>query len=123
MFMSMRSPTDLALQGLTKRFGPVLAVDDLTFDVPAGRITGFLGPNGAGKTTSLRIALGLIRPTAGRALIGGRTYPDLPNPRRVVGSMLESTGFHPGRRGRDHLAVLATVAGVSAARVDETLGL
>jgi ABC-2 type transport system ATP-binding protein len=125
MFMSMRSHggTDVSVRGLTKRFGRVLAVDDLTFEVPSGQITGFLGPNGAGKTTTLRMALDLIRPTAGQALIGGRPYRDLANPRRVVGALLESTGFHPGRRGRDHLRVLATVAGASAARVDEVIEL
>ena len=115
--------TDVAIRGLTKRFGAVAAVSDLTFDVPAGRITGFLGPNGAGKTTTLRMALDLIRPTAGHALIGGRRYRDLPHPRRVVGALLESTGLHPGRRGRDHLRVLATVAGASPARVAEVLDL
>src|SRR6185312_6034482 len=114
---------DVSLRGLTKRFGAVTAVSDLTFDVPAGRITGFLGPNGAGKTTTLRMALDLIRPTAGTALIAGRRYRDLQHPRRVVGALLESTGLHPGRRGRDHLRVLATVAGASPARVAEVLDL
>jgi ABC-2 type transport system ATP-binding protein len=125
MFMSMRSQrgTDVSVRALTKRFGPVLAVNDLTFDVPSGQITGFLGPNGAGKTTTLRMALDLIRPTAGQALIGGQPYRDLAHPRRVVGALLESTGFHPGRRGRDHLRVLATIAGVPLARVDEVIDL
>src|SRR5258705_11256842 len=125
MFMSMRSLTgaDISVRGLTKHFGPVRAVEDLTFDVPSGQITGFLGPNGAGKTTTLRMALDLIRPTAGRALIGGQAYRDLANPRRVVGALLESTGFHPGRRGRDHLRILATVAGATRDRVDEMINL
>jgi ABC-2 type transport system ATP-binding protein len=115
--------TDVSVRGLTKHFGPVRAVDDLTFDVPSGQITGFLGPNGAGKTTTLRMALDLIQPTAGRALIGGRPYRELTHPRRVVGALLESTGFHPGRRGRDHLRILATVAGAAPARVDEVISL
>jgi ABC-2 type transport system ATP-binding protein len=115
--------TDVSVRGLTKRFGAVTAVQDLTFTVPAGQVTGFLGPNGAGKTTTLRLALDLLRPTAGEAFIGGRRYRDLPHPRRVVGALLESTGFHPGRRGRDHLRVLATVAGVSSSRIDEVLDL
>jgi ABC-2 type transport system ATP-binding protein len=115
--------TDVSVQRLTKRFGSVHAVEDLSFEVTAGRITGFLGPNGAGKTTTLRIALGLVRPTSGEVLIGGRHYADLPHPRRTVGGLLEATGFHPGRRGRDHLRILAGVAGVGDARVDEVLEL
>jgi ABC-2 type transport system ATP-binding protein len=113
----------ISIRGLTKHFGAVRAVENLTFDVPSGGITGFLGPNGAGKTTTLRIALGLVRPTAGEALIDGSRYADLPQPRRVVGAVLEATGFHPGRRGRDHLRVLAQQAGVSGRRVDEVLEL
>jgi ABC-2 type transport system ATP-binding protein len=117
----MASKTDISVRGLSKHFGPVLAVQDLTFDVPAGQVTGFLGPNGAGKTTTLRMMLGLVRPTAGEALIGGRRYEDLPHPRRTVGAVLEATGFHPGRRGRDHLRVAADVAGLPRGRVDEVL--
>ncbi|WP_433476455.1 ABC transporter ATP-binding protein [Spirillospora sp. CA-142024] len=93
----------------------------MTFEVPPGQITGFLGPNGAGKTTTLRMVLGLIRPTAGTALIGGRRYETLPHPRRVVGAMLEATAAHPGRRGRDHLRILAQVTGVPETRVDQVL--
>ncbi len=115
--------TDVSVRGLTKHFGAVRAVQDLTFEVPAGQVTGFLGPNGAGKTTTLRTVLGLVRPTAGEALIGGMRYAELPRPRRVVGAMLEATGFHPGRRGRDHLRVLARQAGVPQRRVDEMLEL
>jgi len=111
----------ISVRGLTKRFGAVQAVGDLSFDVPAGRITGFLGPNGAGKTTTLRMALGLVAPTAGEALIGGRRYTQLPQPRRVVGAVLEATGFHPGRTGRDHLRILGRDAGVDQTRVDEVL--
>ncbi len=111
----------LSVHGLTKRFGGVTAVQDLTFEVPAGQVTGFLGPNGAGKTTTLRMLLGLVRPTSGRALIGGRAYHDIAEPRREVGAVLEATGFHPGRRGRDHLRIAAGSAGLPAQRVDEVL--
>jgi ABC-2 type transport system ATP-binding protein len=86
-------------------------------------VTGFLGPNGSGKTTTLRMLLGLVRPTGGTATIDGRPYVGIANPLRVVGSALESTSFHPGRTGRDHLRVLATVAGVPDSRVDELLEL
>jgi ABC-2 type transport system ATP-binding protein len=113
--------TDVSVRGLTKHFGPVRAVEDLTFRVPPGTVTGFLGPNGAGKTTTLRMLLGLVRPSAGEALVGGRRYADLPQPRRTVGAVLEATGCHPGRRGRDHLRILAQVTGVPAGRVDEVL--
>lgn len=111
----------ITIDGLTKRYGGMTAVDDLTFTVEPGVVTGFLGPNGAGKTTTLRMVLGLITPTAGRALIDGRRYADLRKPRRVVGAVLEATGFHPGRRGRDHLRILAQAGGLPAARVDEVL--
>ena len=113
----------IEIRSLTKRFGSVDAVSDLTFDVPPGRVTGFLGPNGAGKTTTLRVLLGLIRPTSGSATFEGRTYEQLDDPSRRVGAVLEDTGFHPGRSGRDHLRVLAATSGVPAARVDETLEL
>ncbi len=111
------------VRALTKRFGSFTAVDDLTFSVEPGRITGFLGPNGAGKTTTLRMALGLVRPTSGEVTIDGRTYADLDSPLRVVGAALEATNFHPGRSGRDHLRVLATTAGIPTSRVDELLEL
>jgi ABC-2 type transport system ATP-binding protein len=111
------------VRGLTKRFGSVLAVDDLSFSVEPGRVTGFLGPNGAGKTTTLRMALALVAPTAGTATIGGRPYAELTAPQRLVGAALEATGFHPGRSGRNHLRVLATTAGVSDRRVDEVLAM
>ena len=113
----------VSIRSLTKRFGPVLAVDGLTFDAPAGKITGFLGPNGAGKTTTLRSLVGLVRPTSGQALIDRRRYQELPNPRRVVGALLESGSSRPGRSGRDHLRVLAATAGVGDRRVDEMLDL
>ncbi|WP_425457746.1 ABC transporter ATP-binding protein [Catellatospora sichuanensis] len=112
---------DISVRGLSKHFGPVRAVHDLTFDVPAGQVTGFLGPNGAGKTTTLRMMLGLVGPTAGQALICGRAYADLPQPRRAVGAVLEATGFHPARRGRDHLRIAAHTAGLPTARVEEVL--
>jgi ABC-2 type transport system ATP-binding protein len=114
---------EIEVRGLTKRFGTVTAVRDVSFTAPAGQVTGFLGPNGSGKTTTLRIALGLIRPTAGEALIGGAPYRHLAQPRRRVGALLEATGFHPGRRARNHLMVLAASCGLPGRRVDEVLGL
>jgi ABC-2 type transport system ATP-binding protein len=112
---------ELEVRGLTKTFGPVTAVREVSFSARAGQVTGLLGPNGSGKTTTLRVALGLVRPTAGTVLIGGLGYRSLPRPRRVVGAMLEATGFHPGRRPRDHLRVLAAAADVPDRRVDEVL--
>jgi len=113
--------TAVSIRGLSKHFGQVQAVQDLTFDVPAGQVTGFLGPNGAGKTTTLRMVLGLVRPTAGEARIGGVRYAELRDPRRVVGAVLEATGFHPGRRGRDHLRIIADAADLPVERVDQVL--
>ena len=115
--------TEIEVRGLTKTFGAVTAVQDVSFTAPDGKITGFLGPNGSGKTTTLRVALGLIRPSAGEVLIGGVPYRRLAQPRRRVGALLEATGFHPGRRARDHLRVLAAPAGLPDRRVDEVLGL
>jgi ABC-2 type transport system ATP-binding protein len=109
--------------GLTKQFDAVRAVDDLTFSVGPGRVTGFLGPNGAGKTTTLRCLLGLVAPTSGTATIDGRRYHDLPHPMRVVGSALEATGFHPGRNAQNHLRVLARAGGIDERRVPEVLEL
>ena len=114
--------TEVAARGLTKTFGRVTAVRDMTFTTPAGTVTGFLGPNGSGKTTTLRMILGLIRPTGGQALIGGVPYTGLAHPRRQVGALLEATGFHPGRRARDHLRVLAAAERIPDRRVDEVLG-
>jgi ABC-2 type transport system ATP-binding protein len=109
---------------LSKRFGKkVLAVDDVTFAIEAGTITGVLGPNGAGKTTTLRMILDLVRPTAGTVTILGSRYRELHAPAARVGALLDSSGFHPGRSGRNALRVVATGAGVSDARVDETLAL
>src|SRR6266508_1004480 len=113
--------TEVVVRGLSKDFGRIPAVRELSFEIPGGQVTGFLGPNGAGKTTTLRMVLGLVRPTAGTALIDGRRYADLPHPRRAVGAVLEATGFHPGRRGREHLRILAQVTGVPRSRVDEVL--
>jgi len=111
------------VRGLTKTFGSVRAVDDLSFTVQPGRVTGFLGPNGAGKTTTLRILLGLVNATSGSATIAGRTYRELTEPTRVVGAALEAASFHPGRTARDHLLSLAPQASASARRVDEVLEL
>jgi len=117
-----REPAIVA-DGLTKRYGAVTAVDDLSFAVRAGAVTGFLGPNGAGKTTTLRMVLGLARPTAGHATILGQPFPELPEPARSVGANLEICGMHPGRSGRNHLRSLAAFAGLPASRVDEVLDL
>jgi ABC-2 type transport system ATP-binding protein len=111
----------VVVTGLTKRFGPVLAVDDLSFTVQPGRVTGFLGPNGAGKTTTLRLLLGLARPNAGTATIGGRPYAARRRPARHVGAALEASSFHPGRTARDHLRVFAPQLGVPDRRADEVL--
>ncbi|HYN74578.1 MAG TPA: ATP-binding cassette domain-containing protein [Candidatus Limnocylindria bacterium] len=111
----------IEIAGLTKTFGRTRAVDDLTFSVAAGRVTGFLGPNGAGKTTTLRCLLGLVTPTAGTATVDGRPYAALEHPLTTVGAALEATGFHPGRTGRDHLRVLCRSAGIPERRADETL--
>ena len=111
----------LEVRALTKRFGSTTAVEDLTFAVEAGRITGFLGPNGAGKTTTLRMLLGLVHPTAGEALVDGMPYRKLAEPARAVGAVLEASSYHPGRSGRNHLRVLAAAAGIPAGRADETL--
>jgi ABC-2 type transport system ATP-binding protein len=111
----------IEVEGLTKRFGDLVAVDDLSFTAPAGRVTAILGPNGAGKTTTFRMVLGLARPTAGRALIDGRPYAELERPRQTVGAVLESSGFHPARTGRNHLRVIAAAAGIPRSRVDELL--
>jgi ABC-2 type transport system ATP-binding protein len=111
------------LDRLTKRFGTTVAVDHLSFSVEEGNVVGFLGPNGAGKTTSLRTLLGLVTPTAGRALVKGRPYRELEDPLHVVGAVLESSGAYPGRTGRDHLRTVAAASGASNRRVDEMLDL
>ncbi|WP_203757198.1 ATP-binding cassette domain-containing protein [Cellulomonas chitinilytica] len=108
---------------LSKSFGAVRAVDDLSFEVGPGRVTGFLGPNGAGKTTTLRMLLGLVRPTSGTATIGGRTYTELDRPGRTVGAALEAASFHPGRTALDHLRVYAPQVGVPDSRASDVLRL
>ncbi|GAA1760304.1 ATP-binding cassette domain-containing protein [Nocardioides hankookensis] len=106
----------LAVEGIGKTFGAVRAVDDLTFAVRPGAVTGFLGPNGSGKTTTLRMLLGLTRPSQGRALVGDRPYVDRPVPASVVGAALEASSFHPGRTGLAHLEVYAAQTGASRSR-------
>ena len=113
--------TEISIRRLSKRFGAVSAVDQVTFTAPGGAVTGFLGPNGSGKTTTMRVLLGLVRPSSGEALVGGRRYLDLPSPRRTVGALLDCEGFHPGRTGRTHVRVLAHGGGIPLARVDEVL--
>src|SRR3954466_10457536 len=113
----------IEVSGLTKRFGEVLAVDDLSFTVDEGRIVGFLGPNGAGKTTTLRMLLGLVNPTAGSSTVFGTPYRQLDDPVHTVGAVLDGGMLHPGRTGRNHLLALAKEAGVAGPRVDELLEL
>jgi ABC-2 type transport system ATP-binding protein len=113
----------LSATNLTKRYGEVVAVDDLTFALEAGTITGFLGPNGAGKTTTLRLLLGLAEPTSGTALVFGRPYREIADPIRRVGAVLESGDFDPGRSGRNHLRTLALAGGIGFGRVDALLAL
>ena len=110
-------------ESLTKRFGKLTAVDDLSFELEPGTITGFLGPNGAGKTTTLRMLLGLAAPTSGHALVFGEPYAALERPSLRVGAVLEATDFHPGRSGRDHLRTLARAVGLADERVEEVLRL
>ncbi len=113
----------IEVRHLTKRYGSTTAVDDLSFDVRPGRVTGFLGPNGAGKTTTMRVVLGLDRPDAGGALVGGRRYVDLPAPLREVGALLDAKAVQGGRRARFHLLALAQSNGLSPSRVEQVLGI
>ncbi len=119
------SPRDAVVTArwLTKHYGELVAVDELTFSLCPGIVTGFLGPNGAGKTTTLRLLLGLAEPTAGEVLVFGHRYRELDDPARRVGAVLESNDFHPGRSGRDHLRVLALAAEIPSSRVEEVLEL
>ena len=111
----------LEFENVTKRYGREVAVDDLTFTVQPGRVTGFLGPNGAGKSTAMKILLDLAKPEHGRATIGGTRYRDMVDPARSVGVVLEPNAFHPGRSGRNHLRVLADGAGIDLSRITEML--
>ncbi|MFC5923233.1 ABC transporter ATP-binding protein [Micromonospora vulcania] len=111
----------ITLRGLTKRFGETTAVDGLTVDITPGRVTGFLGPNGAGKSTTMRMILGLDRPTAGRALVGGQPYRELRRPLHEVGALLDARAVHPARSGRAHLLAMARSNGIPGRRVDEVL--
>jgi ABC-2 type transport system ATP-binding protein len=113
----------ISLNGLTKRYGERVAVDDLTLSVRPGTVTGFLGPNGAGKSTTMRLILGLDRPTTGTALVAGRRYADLEEPLRVVGALLDARAVHPGRSVRAHLWSLARTNGIAKRRVAEVVDL
>ena len=116
-------PAAVSARSLTKRYGDVVAVEDVSFTLPRGTVTGFLGPNGAGKTTTLRLLLGLAEPTSGEAVVFGRRFRELERPADRVGAVLESNDFHPARSGRDHLRALAIAADVPSARVEEVLEL
>ncbi len=111
----------LEFESVTKRYGHEVVVDDLTFTVEPGRVTGFLGPNGAGKSTAMKILLDLAKPDHGRATIGGTRYREMPDPARTVGVVLEPNAFHPGRSGRNHLRILADGAGIDPSRIGEML--
>jgi ABC-2 type transport system ATP-binding protein len=113
--------TGISARRLSKRFGDVQAVRELSFDIPVGRVTALLGPNGSGKTTTLRMLLGLVAPTSGEALIDGKPYAALDQPRRRVGAALDGMAAHPGRRAREHLWVTASAIGAGPARVDDVL--
>ena len=111
----------IEVRGLTKRYGDTVAVDDVTFEVRPGRVTGFLGPNGAGKSTTMRLVLGLDEPTAGEAVVHGRPYRTFAQPLRHVGALLESDAVHPSRSARNHLRIAARSNGIALSRVDEVL--
>ena len=111
----------IEVRGLTKRYGDVLAVDDLSFDVEPGKVTGFLGPNGAGKSTTMRMMLGLDRPTSGTALVNGRPFQTFSEPLREVGALLDPGSVHPGRTGRNHLRVAARTNGLPERRVEQVI--
>ena len=113
----------ISIEHVSKSYGGSIAVDDLSFVVEPGRVTGFLGPNGAGKSTTMKILLGLASPTSGRATIDGLAYDELPDPTGTVGASVESDAFHPGRSGRNHLRILADATGTPSERVDEVLEL
>ncbi|MEV6489387.1 ATP-binding cassette domain-containing protein [Actinoplanes sp. NPDC051633] len=119
----MTGPTEIIVDRLSKQYKQLRAVDDLSFTVRAGRVTGFLGPNGAGKTTTLRMLLNLVTPTSGSATIGGRRYLELDEPIRHVGAVLEASSAHKGRTGINHLRVICRAAGLPSQRADEALAL
>ena len=110
-------------RGLTKNYGDKIAVNDLTFTVEPGRVTGFLGPNGAGKSTTMRMIMGLAAPTSGTVTVNGKDYRDLPAPLHEVGSLLEAKAVHTGRSAFDHLLALAQTHGIGKARVSEVIDL
>ena len=112
---------ELEVRNLTKRYGKTVAVDDLSFTVEAGQVTGFLGPNGSGKTTTMRALLGLLRPSGGEALVEGASPVSMADPLRTIGAALEATAFHPGRSGRNHLRTLAAASRIPFSRVEEVL--
>jgi ABC-2 type transport system ATP-binding protein len=118
-----RAHSVVSCRNLTKRYGDALAVNEITFSLAPGTVTGFLGPNGAGKTSTLRMLLGLAEPSGGEALVFGRRYRELEQPIRRVGAVLESTDYHPSRSGRDHLRMLALGAELPLSRVEEVLEL
>lgn len=111
----------ITVSGITKRYGGRTAVDDISFDVAAGRVTGFVGPNGAGKSTTMRMMVGLTHADSGEVRYAGTMFTDLVNPARMVGSVLDARCMHPGRTARKHLSALAALSGVRASRVDEVL--
>ncbi len=113
----------ISIEHVTKSYGGAAVVDDLSFAVNPGRVTGFLGPNGAGKSTTMKVLLGLASPTSGQATIGGLAYGELSDPTGTVGASVESDAFHPGRSGRNHLRILADATGTPLDRVDEVLEL
>src|SRR5919206_3788734 len=113
----------ITVSGLTKQYGNRTVVDDVSFELEPGTVTGFLGPNGAGKTTTMRMMTGLVPATRGTATIDGKPYAALPNPGAVVGALLDAGAVHPGRTGRTHLRLLAAATGVPSSRVDEVLAL
>jgi ABC-2 type transport system ATP-binding protein len=119
--MSAPATDDIVVDHLTKQYKKLRAVDDLSFSVRSGRVTGFLGPNGAGKTTTLRMLLGLVTPTSGNATIGGQRYTELHDPIKHVGAVLEASSAHRGRTGRNHLRMICRAAGLPDSRADETL--
>jgi ABC-2 type transport system ATP-binding protein len=113
----------ITVSGLTKKYGERTVVDDVSFSLEPGTVTGFLGPNGAGKTTTMRMMTGLVPATSGSALVDGKPYVELPNPGAVVGTLLDASAVHPGRTGRTHLRLLASAVGVEESRADEVLEL